>query len=348
MKHSRKKLLRPEIMVFAIIIVFIAAASIIINVPQQQNYQSSLPNLGKAPELIETQNWINSEPLKIEDLKGKVVIVDFWTYTCINCIRTLPYLNGWHGKYADKGLVIIGIHTPEFEFEKDYNNVKAAVEKYGIKYAVVQDNNYATWRAYKNNYWPRKYIIDKDGNIRYDHIGEGGYEETEKVIQELLKEANPYAKLLNNMTNISSDTDFSQIGTPEIYLGYAFSRNQLGNSEGFSPNKFVDYIPANITKANAFYLEGLWLNNADNMESATKGKVSLIYKAKRANIVAGGSANIIIKINNVTAEGDDVVDGTANISEERLYNIVSSDNYDIKLLEIQTTPGLKLYTFTFG
>ncbi|MEK6869480.1 MAG: thioredoxin family protein, partial [Nanoarchaeota archaeon] len=143
----------------------------------------------KAPELAGIAGYINTNPeIKIQNLKGKVVLVDFWTYTCINCIRTFPYLKDWHNKYADKGLVIVGVHTPEFEFEKKYENVKSAVEKYGLKYAVVQDNNYETWRAYKNRYWPHKYLIDIDGFIRYDHIGEGAYAETERVIQELLKE----------------------------------------------------------------------------------------------------------------------------------------------------------------
>ena len=142
----------------------------------------------KAPDFAGIERWINSEPLKIEGLKGKVVLVDFWTYTCINCIRTLPYLKEWDKKYKDRGLVIVGVHTPEFEFEKKYENVVNAVNEYQIKYPVAQDNDYATWRAYQNRYWPHKFLIDMDGYIRYDHIGEGAYEETEKMIQQLLNE----------------------------------------------------------------------------------------------------------------------------------------------------------------
>ena len=137
----------------------------------------------KAPEIIGIERWINSEPLKIADLKGKVVLVDFWTYTCINCIRKLPYLKSWDEKYGDKGLVIIGVHSPEFEFEKKYENVLNAVEEYDIKYAVGQDNNYATWRNYQNRYWPHKFLIDIDGYVVYDHIGEGDYDKTEIKIQ---------------------------------------------------------------------------------------------------------------------------------------------------------------------
>src|SRR5688572_7548455 len=139
-------------------------------------------------ELIDVNGYINSEPITLADLRGKVVLVDFWTYSCINCIRTIPYLNAWHEKYADNGLVIVGVHTPEFEFEKDYNNVKAAVEKFDIQYPVAQDNEKGTWEAYENRYWPRKYLIDNEGYVRYDHIGEGAYAETEKVIQSLLAE----------------------------------------------------------------------------------------------------------------------------------------------------------------
>ena len=140
------------------------------------------------PELARISGYINTDPVTLEELRGNVVLVDFWTYSCINCIRTIPYLNAWHDKYADDGLVIVGVHTPEFEFEKDYNNVKAAVEEFKIQYAVVQDNEKGTWKEYENRYWPRKYLIDNEGYIRYDHIGEGSYAETEKVIQSLLSE----------------------------------------------------------------------------------------------------------------------------------------------------------------
>ncbi|MCJ7624604.1 MAG: cytochrome c biogenesis protein DipZ, partial [Anaerolineaceae bacterium] len=147
-----------------------------------------LPNLGPAPEFTGINNWINSEPLTLAELKGKVVIVDFWTYSCINCVRTLPYITDWNIKYADDGLVIIGVHTPEFEFEKDTMNVQDAVTRFGIEYPVAQDNDFATWRAFNNRYWPAKYFIDAEGNVRYTHFGEGKYEESELVIKQLLSE----------------------------------------------------------------------------------------------------------------------------------------------------------------
>jgi thiol-disulfide isomerase/thioredoxin len=141
----------------------------------------------KAPEFDKVTGYINTRPINLSDFQGKVVLVDFWTYSCINCIRTIPYLVEWSEKYADNGLVIIGVHAPEFEFEKNIENVKAAVKKFGIKYPVIQDNDNGTWNAYENQYWPQKYIVDSEGFIRYEHIGEGGYAETEKVIESLLQ-----------------------------------------------------------------------------------------------------------------------------------------------------------------
>jgi cytochrome c biogenesis protein CcdA/thiol-disulfide isomerase/thioredoxin len=150
---------------------------------------NALPNYGPAPEFVEINHWINSQPLTMKDLKGKVVLVDFWTYTCINCIHTLPYVTDWYNKYHDQGFVVIGVHTPEFTFEHETSNVENAVKQYKIYYPVAQDNNYVTWGAYQNEYWPAEYLIDADGNLRYTHFGEGSYDETEKNIQQLLAEA---------------------------------------------------------------------------------------------------------------------------------------------------------------
>jgi thiol-disulfide isomerase/thioredoxin len=142
----------------------------------------------KAPEFTQITDYINTKPIKLSDLKGKVVLVHFWTYTCINCIHTIPHLNDWYAKYANKGFVIVGVQTPEFEFEKNIDSVKEAVKDFKIKYPVIQDNDYGTWNAYGNRYWPRDYLLDNEGYIRYDHIGEGGYKDTENIIQSLLAE----------------------------------------------------------------------------------------------------------------------------------------------------------------
>ncbi len=195
----------------------IVAAFINIQMPSSVN-TGVLPSMGKSPELQGIKGWINSDPLTIAGLKGKVVLVDFWTYSCVNCIRTLPYLSTWYAKYSSAGFVIIGVHSPEFDFEKSYDNVKSAVERYGIRYPVALDSDHATWDAFRNSFWPRDCLIDAQGNIRYSHIGEGDYTGTELAIQQLLRETNPGFSM--GLSNITSKTDFSKIGTPEIYLGY--------------------------------------------------------------------------------------------------------------------------------
>ncbi|MBI4173830.1 MAG: thioredoxin family protein [Candidatus Aenigmarchaeota archaeon] len=346
-----------EVAVFGLVAAFVILGTLItVNAPQLQpaGAKSGLPVLGKAPELAGIKGWLNSEPLTIAGLKGKVVLVDFRTDSCINCIRTLPYLKDWHAKYADQGLVTIGVHTPEFEFEKGYDNVKAAIAKYGIKYAVAQDNDYATWNAFQNRYWPRKYLVDADGNMRYDHIGEGGYAETERAIQSLLAEAG--AKVAANMTKVKETTDYRSIGTPELYLGYGFARAPLGNPEGFQPGTVVEYRPAATSQDNTVYLYGSWKNENDRMIAVSDGTVRLMYTAKEVNIVAGGNAGLAILLDGKTLTSENLgsdgalENGTARVTIDahRLYNIVSTPVYGTHLLEIRAEPGFELYTFTFG
>ena len=313
----------------------------------------------KAPELTGISGYINTTP---EDLKAamkdKVILYDFWTYSCINCIRTLPYITAWNTKYADQGLLIIGIHSPEFEFEKDFNNVQTAVKQYDIVYPVVQDNEMKTWKAFENRYWPRKYITDSEGYIRYDHIGEGGYAETEKIIQELLQERNQLLGL--NIVSAQPLVDleehqFIASQTPELYFGYnfAFGRNQLGNSEGFKPDQIVTYsLPEKLTR-DYFYLEGQWQNFDDRMKLVSEnGKVILPYFARSVNIVAANESELKILLdgNPVSPEsaGTDVQDGAAHISGDRLYNLISSPDAGAHTLTIIAKPGFEIYTFTFG
>lgn len=320
-----------------------------------------------APELARISGYINTDAIKLEDLRGKVVLVDFWTYSCINCIRTIPYLNAWHDKYAEQGLVIVGVHTPEFEFEKDYDNVKAAVEKFGIKYPVAQDNDKGTWSAYENRYWPRKYLVDTEGYIRYDHIGEGKYAETEKVIQSLLAER---AALMGADIAIDGSTsapvnaqsvDFGQIKTPELYFGYDFARAPLGNPEGFKPGQSVTYSiaqeggQANISiKPNTIYLSGTWKNNADHMELQSEvGRVVLSYSAKSVNIVAGGTGELLISEDGSPlgegSRGTDVSGSSVKVDGQKLYNLASHEGYGSHYLVIDAVgKGFQIYTFTFG
>ncbi len=340
-----------------------------------QQYEEAQPvaaegNFPAAPELAGIAEWINSEPLKLADLQGNVVLVDIWTYTCINCIRTLPYITSWHGKYGDKGLVIIGVHSPEFEFEKDRNNVEQAMEKYSIKYPVALDNDHATWAAFKNRYWPHKYLIDLDGKIRYDHIGEGSYAETENAIQQLLRErALRMEQNLTIPTEVSSPSDaigvnFTSIATPEIYLGYGFARANLGNDEGFRPGEVVNYTlpasPAGLVP-NLAYVGGSWRNNPDNLElTSGEGRILLSYTAKAVNIVAGQGQQpsaLSVLVDGVpvnsTNMGSDVQAGRANatiVDEQRLYNLVmDQQGYQARTIEISVKgAGFRIYTFTFG
>ena len=312
------------------------------------------------PELQGISGYINTSQDKInQDIEGKVVIYDFWTYSCINCIRTLPYLTAWDEKYRDEGLVIVGIHTPEFEFEKKYENVVFATKKFGIKYPVVQDNEKEIWNDFQNRYWPRKYIADHEGFIRFDHIGEGAYKETEKVIQMLLVERSEALGKTLGKTELVNIDEFTHAAfrTPEIYFGFNFAegRNQLGNEEGFSKNKIVDYKLPSQFKQHYFYMDGMWKNNNDGMKLISdSGKIALQFNAKQVNIVAKNNAILEITYdgNSIPLEsrGQDVAsDGTVKISEPRLYNIIDSKQEGPHEIVIEVkNPGFEIFTFTFG
>ncbi len=319
-----------------------------------------LPRYKKAPDLVGISHYINTTPEKLkEEIDGKVVLYDIWTYSCINCVRTLPYITSWNEKYSDDGLLIIGIHSPEFEFEKDSDNVRMAVEKYGITYPVVLDNEHETWKAFENRYWPRKYVADHEGYIRYDHIGEGAYEKTEEVIQKLLEERAQQLGL--NVAAAESLVELDEFQhtnfkTPELYFGYKFAsgRNQLGNMEGFNPEQEVKYsIPDNLQQHN-FYLDGTWKNLIGSMELVSEtGSIKLPYHAKEVNIVTAKEAEITILIDGMPLtseyEGIDVTLGKIMVTEPRLYNIISSKEAGTHLLElIISNPGFEIYTFTFG
>jgi thiol-disulfide isomerase/thioredoxin len=334
------------------------------DIQTQTQGNSVLPDIDKsrfkkAPELQGISGYINtnSEELQ-EQIKGKVVLYDIWTYSCINCQRTLPYIVAWNDKYADQGLVIVGIHSPEFEFEKDINNVELAVEKFGITYPVILDNDKTVWDAFENHYWPRKYIADDEGYIRYDHIGEGSYDETEKIIQELLAER--ALRLGQDMAADQSLVDIKEFKhgarTPELYFGYdfAFGRNQLGNKEGFQPEKTITYtIPENL-KSNFFYLDGTWQNLGDRMVlTSESGTIILPYFAKQVNIVSAGNSELEILLDgkpiSVSDAGADVNEGKVMTSESTLYNLVNTKDSSSHVIQININkPGFEIYTFTFG
>lgn len=312
---------------------------------------AKLPIEAKAPSLRGISGWINSGPLSNDDLRGKVVLVDFWTYSCINCIRTLPHLNEWHKKYKDNGLVILGLHSPEFDFEKKKENVEAAVKKYDVKYPVALDSEHESWKAFANQYWPAHYLVDVAGNIRYHSFGEGHYAETEAAIQNLLLEAKLLT--LDKITKIKeapADASFQDIGTPEIYLGYS-RINNVGNidpdtkpdlSHVFSEPKLSDLLPSR------FYFAGAWTIGPEFSElSDGKGKLILRYKAGKVNIVAETkdgrkiSAEIFL---------DGKSKGIVPVSSPQLYNLIDTgSDYNWHTLEIRIPhPGFRIFTFTFG
>ena len=260
-----------------------------------------------APELRNTGAWINSEPFTLESRRGEVVLIDFWTFSCVNCIRTLPYLRSWHDKYADSGLVILGVHAPEFEFEHVLENVQEAVDEFGLLYPIVQDNERGTWRAFRNRFWPAKYLIDRDGYIRYTHFGEGRYAETEQWIRKLLEETGA------DLSGISDETEPGPVidsearkargderRTRELYAGYRRNINALtsGNRPPYilqpdyfsSPGEDVLYFDNLEHQNNYLYLEGLWRSTDESIVHARDTEdftdyVAILFYATQVNAV---------------------------------------------------------------
>ena len=315
----------------------------------------------KAPNLVGISHYLNTSSEKLEErMKDKVILYDIWTYSCINCIRTLPFITSWDEKYSDNGLLIIGIHSPEFEFEKDPKNVKIAIEKYGITYPVVMDNNMETWKAFENNYWPRKYIADHEGNLRYDHIGEGDYQKTEEIIQQLLNERAVAMSLENVSENqLVSIEEFEHtlFRTPELYFGYKFAnnRNQLGSEEGFQPEKIVKYNEPSNIELNKFYPIGNWKNHKDSMElTEVTGSIKMSFNAKEVNIVTENNAQLEIFLDGVELSkkyaGSDISFGNKmDITNAGMYNILSTQSSISHTMEILIEgEGFQVFTFTFG
>ena len=289
-------------------------------------FNISTPKGSIAPELIPGGVWFNSEPLTLEKLRGKVVIIDFWTYSCINCQRTMPYLRKWWETYKDKGLIIIGVHSPEFEFEKNEKNLARAIKDFKLPYPIMQDNDFATWKAYNNHYWPAKYIIDKEGYIRYTHFGEGAYDETEKVIQDLLKEIG--AKDVSS--KINNPTYQVQTKTPEIYLGSARNPYKSG-----------------------FILTGDW-NVMEEYANPQKGaKLVLDFESKEVFLVMRSkNTPAIVKVyldDKLQDFGEDNKNGIVIIDADRLYKLINLQTPGRHILRLEFDDNnTELYAFTFG
>ena len=331
-----------------------------------------------APELVGITGWLNAEPFTLESLRGNVVLIDVWTYTCVNCIRTLPYIKEWHDKYADKGLVIVGVHSPEFEFEKVRENVEGAIEDYELKYPVVQDNDFRTWRALSNRYWPAKYLVDKDGVIRYRHFGEGAYDETEQQIRDLLDEAG--FQLTGTSPGLDPGPTFDDEAlssvtgqTRELYAGSdrnsGISSNIWGAEYYETPvGSTVEYMDSGETYRNHYlYLHGSWTKTSESLVHGRKTMSMEDYIGLRFN---GTSANVVLDFDGgdpykvaVTLEdeplpethrGMDIQvdsDGTTFLVVDgpRMYNMVKLPEYGGGNLKLSSdSDRFSVYAFTFG
>jgi len=323
---------------------------------------------------IAATGFINSAPFTLKSLVGnKVVLIDFWTYSCINCQRTIPYLNAWYAKYKDYGFTIIGVHTPEFDFEKNYANVAAAVKAAGIQYPVMQDDNDATWQAYQNEYWPNEYLVDIDGYIVHNQIGEGDYDKTEEAIQAALQER---ANVLNtgqtiptglvNPANVVT-VDPSQQISPETYFGAERNEYFADGVQSTTGPQTLEFPPIASMQTDSLYLDGVWDFQSQYAEltgqpvNGIAGKIDYDFNAKNVYIVGaadpavapnGVKVKVLIDGQPITASemGSDVApDGTMTIGSNNLYHIFSGSVYGSHTLELDVlNPGLQAYTFTFG
>jgi cytochrome c biogenesis protein CcdA/thiol-disulfide isomerase/thioredoxin len=314
-----------------------------------------LPVLGRAPELQGTQEWFNAgagQPRTIAGLRGQVVLVDFWTYTCINCIRTLPYLQAWNERYGDEGLTVLGVHTPEFAFEKDPENVARAIDDYGLTYPVVQDNDYATWTAYANQFWPAKYLIDDQGRIRFVHFGEGSYEATESAIRALLKEAGD--RSLGARASARAQRADPGTATPESYLGAERAARFVGGPIVPSSRCHAG-VPATALPTHHLAYEGCWRIRAESATSERDASLSLRFHASRVFLVMGarrGPVPVKVLLDGRpipdALAGADVRGGEARVGEERLYRLVRLRDASAHVLTLRFAPGIAGYAFTFG
>lgn len=320
----------------------------------------------RAPEI--GRIWINSPPLSLRQLRGKAVLIDFWDYTCVNCIRTLPYLEAWHERYREMGLVVIGVHTPEFTFAQYESNVERGVAEFGLTYPVVVDSNYELWNAFANRYWPAKYLIDKDGYLRYAHFGEGAYGETETAIQQLLGEINPAIALPEVMTALRPEDSPGAVcyqPTPELYLGHR--RGRLGNPEGLQEDKTAEYsLPAALEEG-LCYLDGRWASTAEYLEALPEqnpSRLLLKYSASGVNLVMAplrtSSCEVELRqdgrpLAQLQATRDTQFRGGEAepesyivVDRARMYTLLDNRGFGPHTLELACrTPGLAVFAFTF-
>jgi cytochrome c biogenesis protein CcdA/thiol-disulfide isomerase/thioredoxin len=323
----------------------------------------ALPIEGNLPPLDGAVQWLNSPPLTAQALKGKVVLVDFWTYSCINCLRSLPYVKAWAEKYRDQGLVVIGVHAPEFAFERDVGNVTKAMKDLGINYPVAIDNDFKVWRAFNNQYWPAHYFADAQGRIRYHHFGEGAYAESERVIQQLLREAGA-AKVADGLINASAEgvqlaPDMNEVQSPETYVGYQRAEHFVPETS-LVPDKVSAYSAPSQLALNDWSLDGQWNVGPERAtSSAPASRIVYRFHARDLHLVLGPGADgkpvrFKVLVDGKApgdAHGTDVApDGSGSVTEQRLYQLVrqtggvTDRTFSIEFLD----PGVSAYAFTFG
>jgi thiol-disulfide isomerase/thioredoxin len=318
-----------------------------------------------APDLVGGY-WVNSDPVSIESLRGKAALIDFWDYTCINCIHTLPYVTEWHRRYGDKGLAVVGVHAPEFSFAKELDGVKRAIEEFGIEYPVVMDNGYSIWQAYANRYWPAKYMVDKDGYIRAYHFGEGAYRETEEMLQALIREIDPSVELPQLMDPVRASDAPGTVCyrvTPELYLGY--QRGSIGNPTGYAPNASAAYKNPGAHAEGFVYLDGEWRADEEHVMkpygSESESSVTIRYMSKEVNLVMnpllGKTCRAYLSQDGAPLAGEDAgedmrfdEEGQAyvEVDRPRMYRLINNREIGGHELTLSTSsPGLALYAFTF-
>jgi cytochrome c biogenesis protein CcdA/thiol-disulfide isomerase/thioredoxin len=290
-----------------------------------------LPELGAAPDFTGVTQWLNSKPLTLQSLRGRVVLIDFWTYTCINCLRTLPYLKAWDERYRDRGLTIVGVHTPEFGFEKDTANVEDAIKRNDLRYPVAQDNDYGTWDAWGNQYWPAKYLIDTKGQVRYVHFGEGEYDKTEAAIRSLLPDKDLGAPAGKQRGEVPGNA------TPETYLGVA-------RAQGWEPSPQPgthDYPGITRLDQDRFALGGRWKVDDESATAVHDATLRAHVRGKSVYLVLGGSGQVDVSV-------DGKHEKTVDVDGQRLYELMRRPGAGEHELELRFDDGVAGYAFTFG
>ncbi|HEY6671604.1 MAG TPA: cytochrome c biogenesis protein DipZ [Solirubrobacterales bacterium] len=322
--------------------------------PSELDQPVSLASYGQAPDFTDTQDWFNTNAgrsLSMSELRGKVVLIDFWTYTCINCIRTLPYLEAWQQRYGRDGFTVVGVHSPEFPFEKDADNVRAAIRQNHLTYPVVQDNDLGTWDAWGNQYWPAHYLVDAVGNVRDAHFGEGGYADTERAIRTLLRDAGHGS--LGAGARAKAQAPSPGERTPETYLGAARARGWVNGTIHPGDQDFGG-APGSLP-ANGFAYAGRWGITSEDATSGAGAEIDLEFNARRIFLVLGSpdrarSIQILLDGRPIPARfaGADVRGGRATVQAQRLYRLVDLPAVARHRLSLQFEPGISGYAFTFG